>query len=349
MLDIQNLPKSSESHVEIPVPPTDSAAGVYLDRDAALRDFDGEKQTLKSKFQPEKMDATTAGLLANARVLTKHNEYQLALNLLRTASNRESKNPLVLNPLAECLECLQKFSEAMKVREVLARLETNFDNLQKLATLLYKQGQDEKALTTYYEALSLLKDEDQALFEIYKNVGNILVRQGDFEGAEDFYNKAYTLNPHSDTLLVNFGTLEVQRQDFEKSLYCFRQAVEINKQNDKAWVGLAMVHSEFGDYDLAWANLEAAVDINPRNRTAVLLIANWGLRDRRVDRSIQALQDYLGRVEFDEDMSLVLINLYCDNSQIEEARLECERVLLWNPEHREVLELRKKLKHVKKA
>jgi tetratricopeptide (TPR) repeat protein len=143
--------------------------------------------------------------------------------------------------------------------------------------------------------------------------------------------------------------LEVQRQDFDKSLYCFRQAVEVNKKNDKAWVGLAMVHAQFGDHELAWANLETAIDINPSNRTAVHLLANWGLRDRRLGQSIEVLENYLSQVEFDEDLSLVLINLYCSSSQITEARLECERVLLWNPENKDVANLKEQLKNIKKA
>ncbi|HEY8269872.1 MAG TPA: tetratricopeptide repeat protein [Pseudobdellovibrionaceae bacterium] len=335
-----------ESHpVAEPVPPP-----VYFDREDALREFDHETELAQLQSAQERIpDEKGAVLLANARVLMKHQEFSLALNLLRTATNHYSKNTTVLNLLAQCLESTHCFNEALKVRLASMRILCNFDQVQKVATLYYKLGKDEEALHQYYEALSLLTEEDEAIFEIYKNMGNILVRQGDFESAEDYYNKAYTLNPSSDVLLVNFGTLEVQRQDFDKSLYCFRQAVEINSKNDKAWVGLAMVHAQFGDHQLAWANLETAIDINPANRTAVLLLANWGLRDHREGQSIEVLQEYLGNVEFDEDLSLVLINLYCSTSQIVEAKLECERVLLWNPDNQEVASLREKLKKFKKA
>lgn len=351
MLDIHNLQKSSDlptgpenlSTVEGPQPQ------IYFDREAALREFDRESETVKEKSLHDGLSAKDALLLNNARVLMKHQEYNLALNLLRTASNRNSKNLNVLGLLADCLEKTQRFDEAMKVRQATLKVECSFEQVHKLATLYYKLGKDDQALTQYFEALSLLTEEDSELFEIYKNMGNILVRQGDFEGAEEYYNKAYTLNPSSDTLLVNFGTLEVQRQDFDKSLYCFRQAVEVNPKNDKAWVGLAMVHSQFADHELAWANLKMAIEINPSNRTAVLLLANWGLRDQKCSEGISVLQDYLARVEFDEDLSLVLINLYCGNSQIVEARLECERVLLWNPENQDVAVLREKLKNIKKA
>jgi tetratricopeptide (TPR) repeat protein len=343
MLEIQNLPKSSESQPEI-------KSQVYLTRDQALKDFDSETQahSEKARLVPSLTEKVFT-LIANAKILMKHQEYNLALNLLRTASNQASKNPVVLQLLAECLEQTGRLAEALKARTASVQAECNFNSVQKLATLYYKMGQDEQALGKYYEALSLLTEETEDLFEVYKNLGNILVRQKDFEGAEEYYNKAYTLNPRSDILLVNFGTLEVQRQDFDKSLYCFRQAVDVNRKNDKAWVGLAMVHDQFGDHELAWANLETALDINPGNRTAAHLLANWGLRDQRLSQAIEVLEAYISTVEFDEDLSLVLINLYCSTSQIVQAQLECERVLLWNPENQEVGALRIKLKQLKKA
>jgi tetratricopeptide (TPR) repeat protein len=360
MLEINNLQKSSvqdsndqgqglETFPQVGNQVENQKPPIYLNRDEALRDFDRETEMARKQDFGTSVNDKVATLLGNARVLIKHKEFSLALNLLRTASNNDSKNVAILGLIAECLEKTQRFDEALKVRNVIVSIDCHFDQVQKLATLYYKLGQDELASGKYFEALSMLTEENEAIFEIYKNLGNILVRQGDFEGAEDYYNKAYTLNPQSDTLLVNFGTLEVQRQDFDKSLYCFRQAVEINRKNDKAWVGLAMVHSQFGDQELAWANLETALDINPRNRTAVHLMANWGLRDHRTSQSITVLENYLGEVEFDEDLSLVLINLYCSTSQINEAQLESERVLLWNPENQEVAQLKEKLKKVKKA
>jgi tetratricopeptide (TPR) repeat protein len=361
MLDLHRLETFNENSGDLSTGPEiqgmveTATPPVYFDREAALREFDRETELSQLKDKKENVlkenvsDEKVALLLANARVLMKHEEFPLALNLLRTATNHYSKNTIVLNLLAECLERTQRLNEALKVRTASAQILCNFDQVQRVATLYYKLGKDEDALSQYFEALALLTEENEALFECYKNMGNIFVRQGDFESAEDYYNKAYTLNPSSDILLVNFGTLEVQRQDFDKSLYCFRQAVEINPKNDKAWVGLAMVHAQFGDHQLAWANLETAVDINPANRTAVLLLANWGLRDHRKDQSIEVLQEYLSNVEFDEDLSLVLINLYCSNSQIVEAKLECERVLLWNPENVEVALLREKLRKTKKA
>lgn len=321
----------------------DSSGPVYLNAQDAIRDFDAESQILSSQNSDNKVDSRVASFIANARVLMKHQDYNLALNLLRTASNRNSKNPTTLKMLADCLDKVNRGSEAMIARKALVTYDYGFNSLFGYATALYKSGEDQAAMDKYYEALSVLKEENDLLFDLYKNMGNIFVKQGDFDAAEEYYNKAYTVNPQSDVLLVNFGTLEVQRNDFDKSLFCFRKAVEINPENDKAWVGLAMVHNQFGDNELAWANLESALDINPQNRTAIHLAANWGVRDSRIQKAIEFMQNYLAQVESDEEMSLVLINLYCMSHQIDNALLEMERVLLWNPDNADVRDLRKKL------
>lgn len=348
MLENQIVQKSSDiSGINSqPGNPVEGPGRIYFSSQQAIVDFEAESL---QNCEVLSVDPQIAGYLRNAQLLMKHREYTLAMNLLRQASNKDSKNPQTLDLLATCLERAAKVEEALIARKALAQIDFGFDSLYKYATALYKTGKDQEALEKYYEALAVLTEENVHLFELYKNMGNIFVRQGDFDGAEEYYNKAYTLNAQSDVLLVNFGTLEVQRNDFEKSLYCFRKAVEINPENDKAWVGLAMVHNQLGDSDLAWANLESAIDINPQNRTAVHLAANWGLRDSKVQKAIEALQSYLSCVEDDEDMSLVLINLFCSVGQLDVALLEMERVLLWNPDHQEVRKLKKQILNTQKV
>lgn len=351
MLENQIVQKSSEtfgvnSH---PERVEDSNTKIYFDPQQAIADFESEAGEVREALEEKALDPRVAKFIQNARVLMKHREYPLAMNLLREASNKDSKNPATLNMLANCLDRMSRSQEALIVRKTLAEVDYGYETLHSYATALYKAGRDQEALDKYFESLAVLTEESASLFETYKNMGNIFVRQGDFDGAEEYYNKAYTMNPQSDVLLVNFGTLEVQRNDYDKSLYCFRKAVELNPENDKAWVGLAMVHHQFGDNELAWANIESAIDINPQNRTAVHLAANWGLRDGKLQKAIEALQSYLSEVEEDEDMSLVLINLMCTAGQIESALLEMERVLLWNPDNKEVRNLKKRIIASQKA
>ena len=216
----------------------------------------------------------------------------------------------------------------------------------------------EKARDAYEMALSAVTEEDPELFEVYKNLGNIFMRENDFDAAEEFYNKAFTLNGSSSVLQVNLGTLALQKADTQTALEKFRGALEIDAKNDKAWVGLGMVHNDMGDFVLARANIENAIDINPLNRTAVQLAATWGLRDHDLGFAVEALQNYvsqyIGKPDFkqefqfcDEEMSLLLVHLMCLRNQFSEAGMEVERLLLWNPKSTKLQAVEEEIKNAR--
>lgn len=307
----------------------------------------GPKSTVQkddhSIEQTQKISATVATLIANAQILRQHGEHKLALNLLRQASNLDSYNLHTLKELSGCLSQLDKLNELLIVAKTILKLEYNFENVFQFAQIYYRMGDDSQAMQLYYEALSIIEIDSIHLFELYKNLGNILVRQSDFEGAEEYYNKAYTIQSSSDVLLVNLGTLEVQKGDFEKALYCFRKAVEINHFNDKAWAGLAMIHNQFADYELAWANIIKSIDQNPTNRTALIIAANWAMRDQKQSLVIAPIESFLSQEKFDPDLSLVLINLYCSSGFLQKAMIEVNRYLYWNPDNQEVFDLKIKI------
>ena len=175
-------------------------------------------------------------------------------------------------------------------------------------------------------------------------MANIQVRRGDFDAAEEFYNKAYTLEPDSDALNVNLATVLIQKQDWEGAFEKLKVAVLKNPKNDKARVGLAMAFNYLGDFALAKGNIEEAIELNPKNRTAVHLYAQWGVRDSELGRPIRALQEYLYQVQKDTEISLLLVHLFVESRQLSAARLELERALLWEPKSELLLKIESELK-----
>ncbi|MDZ4660877.1 MAG: tetratricopeptide repeat protein [Pseudomonadota bacterium] len=176
----------------------------------------------------------------------------------------------------------------------------------KAATEIYQQ-----ILTTYHYNLEIL-------FDTYKNLGNIALTTSDFDGAEENFNKAHTIDSKSDILFVNYGILEIQRKNLAKAVERFRQAIEINSKNDKAWVGLALVHREFNDHELSWADLHRALDENPGNETALALSIEWGVSDGRLGSSANFLKNYLANVNDSTEMRLALSKiLYCQGDYLQ--------------------------------
>ncbi|OQW50324.1 MAG: hypothetical protein A4S09_00585 [Proteobacteria bacterium SG_bin7] len=191
----------------------------------------------------------------------------------------------------------------------------------------YDKGNLDAAYEVYWQILQMNVYDKNVLFEAYKNLGNIFLKEGDYEEAEELFNKARTLRPESDALFVNYGVLEVQRKNLGKARDHFRNALDLNCKNDSAWVGLALVHREFGDMDLAWANLERALDENKANQTALAVTLDWGIRDHKLDKAARRIRTYISEISDTKDMRLSLAKvLFCSGNFVD-AKREAEIVL----------------------
>lgn len=283
-------------------------------------------------------------LLFYARKLISSNETQTAIHLVRQALNLDSRHPEALQAMLTCLGSDRATTlERLKILETLVNVDPSFDSYAALGKSLTDSGQYDAAMDAYFEANLRVKDDGAGLFEVFKDMGNIAVRRGDFEQAEEFYHKAFTLNPDSDVLQVNLGTLSIQKSDWGEAIQRFRRALEISPASDKAWVGMALCHHQLGDSAMARATIENAMDINPANRTAVHLYASWSLGMGLVPQAIQRLEEYLSMQESDSEMSLVLIHLFCHAGQIDLAKLEIERAVCFDPTREDLLALYEQL------
>lgn len=308
-------------------------------------------QTLQKSLYPPlvKEKDIVSELMRNARFLIANHERRMALNILRGVLQRAPDHVEALLETGLCLREIGRVEEALKTFRALIRIRRDAGTLALLAETLYLMERDKEALAIYRDVLRSVASEPQSefkpeselesesdpdpmrLFETYKNVGNIHVRAGDFESAEEYYDKAYTLCPDSDTLMVNYGTLELQRERLGEAVLRFRRAVELNPGNDRGWVGLAMVHRLMGDHELACANIERALDINGNNRTALRLAVDWSAQDHRFDAAIPRLQDYVVTNGEDAEMAFLLAKMFTQRGRLREARLEMERVLALDP------------------
>lgn len=321
---------------------------VHAERPVARAQSAETRRQAIAEFENEFSDVPA--LVGNAEVLAQNQERALALVLLRQAMSEDSFHVSSLRRIYNLLPGGEwTLAERTAIAETLSTTTKLASDTLRLAKLEYEKGDLGRSLEMYFEAAAQIREEDQTVFEIYKDIGNIYVRQGDFDGAEEYYHKAFALNPDSDALHVNLGTLEIQRQEWGAARDRFRFALGLNERNDKAWVGLALAHYHLGDTELAFGNLEKAIDLAPGNRTAVLLLAGWAEKHNRTEEAINALENYLGEVSFDEDMSLALIQLFCREKNYFCAKFEIERTLLWNPTRPDLFELLKKIEDLEGA
>lgn len=321
-----------------PTAPSDLQTKAGVDATTIVRPIERASEAIR-EFDSE----LVTSWIQHAKVLIRHREFKTAHTLLRHSLAKEPQNISAISLLAICLEKSEKWEEAVKCRRALVRLSPTIDNRIDLANLYYSLEDDNQSLIAYQDIIRTDVIPESRSFEIFKNMGNILVRKGDFEAAEDCYNRAFLVDPKSDALLVNFGTLEINRDNLEAATERFRAALLINDQNDRAWVGLALAHRSRGDFELSWANLERALDLNPENRTALKLLVEWSVRDGRVQAASARLESYLALDGEDAEMAFAFAKCLTLTGHFSEALLECERVVALDPEQEEALRLRRVL------
>jgi tetratricopeptide (TPR) repeat protein len=301
-------------------------------RREALAEFDAETKVQQAYDAPANFSKETATYLINANLLLNNGETGLALNLYRAILMRDSKNIPAMCGMAECLGRNGDFTEAAKYLRIAHQFDPRPVSAARLADALYELGVYEDARGYYLEALRMGLVDGEELFRTYKNLGNISTLQSDLAAAEEFYNKAYTLNPDSDVLMVNYGSLEIQRGDLNKAVEKFRHAVALNGNNDKAWVGLALIHREFGDAELAWANLDRALDANQLNETAMRLVAEWAIKDNEIERACRRLEEFVSHRAQDAHMTMWLAKFLYLSGRLEQAEIEINKALDIDPQ-----------------
>jgi tetratricopeptide (TPR) repeat protein len=312
--------------------PSPEHAKTFVDIKRAIAEFDSEPGVDVALPPVPTEDQLIGLLMKNASVLMQAKETRLAFNILRNVLMRRPENVEALEMMGTTLKNESRFEEALKVFRAYAKLVRTPEASAHVAEILYLCERDEAALATYRDVLKNVITDADLLFEVYKNIGNIHTRAGDFEAAEEFYDKAYTLRSDSDVLLVNYGTLEVQRGAWNEAVTRFRSAVEINPQSDRGWVGLALVHHSMGDFELAKANLQRALDINGANRTALKLAVDWAQGDQNFTFAIAQLENYVGAKGFeDAEMAFLLARTLVQAGRFSSARIELERVLALDP------------------
>jgi len=272
------------------------------------------------------------------QLLLKNNEMYLANSLLASALQKNQYNEQLIFELGESYLEVSNFESAQKCFQHLKETLNNFETHFYYAKACEGLKQAEQARESYLDALLLPTVDEKLLFEAYKNIGNIYLRNQNIEIAEDFYHKAYSLNSQSAPLMVNLGTLELQKSDSSGAIERFRMALKIDQKFSPAWVGLALSYNLFGDFQMAWASLLRSVDCDSRNSTALLLMAQWCIKNDSIPHTLNVLIKYFDQGFFDAHLSLAFIELCIHSNNFALARWELERSLLWDPKNQEILQ-----------
>lgn len=225
------------------------------------------------------------------------------------------------------------YKEAIKCYKQLEKYDLSFSSLTLIGECYYQSGNFELAESHYLESLLHCTKDNNVLFAVYKNLGNLYLKKGQLESAQQFYLKAYAINPQSDDLLVNLAILDLQKGDEALALEKFRHALFANEKNEKAWAGLSLIYELFGERELAVGCIKRAIDCNPNNLNALHIYSQLCIKNKTPDAAISLLENYMDNNSFNIDACIYLVELYIHNCDFVKARFTVNLGFLWQPKN----------------
>jgi tetratricopeptide (TPR) repeat protein len=279
-------------------------------------------------------------LVKNALLLIDGGEFSLARNVLGEVLRKNNRSVEAIRWMGWCFRQEGQLENAQKCYEQLTQLRVTDQDLFELGEIYYDVKKDDLALSTWLRALEGCDAESPRLFDLHKNLGNVYTRLGDYDSAEENYNKALILRPHSDILQINFGTLAFQRQNYLQAMAHFKQGIEQNPFNDHGWCGVALVAREMRDIEWARATLLKSLDINPYNLVALQVLIHWAITDLKWSEAISRTQIYCEKRQDDIHMLFSLAGLLFQSGDLNSADAELCRVEAMDLTYQGATELR---------
>ena len=149
-------------------------------------------------------------------------------------------------------------------------------DLLGLAKALRMQFRLDEAEDCYLASLDKITQACSLLFVVYKALAEICLLKNDFYQAEEYYNKASTLKPNSQSLIFYRAMMYLKGKNYKLAEKSFKDYLQFDSNSEKAWLGLSLTRKVLGDQELAWACLQRCLDINPKNPQAEKLRKQWG-------------------------------------------------------------------------
>ncbi|MDD4628220.1 MAG: tetratricopeptide repeat protein [Candidatus Peribacteraceae bacterium] len=224
----------------------------------------------------------------------------------------------------------------------LAHYPHSYVALNNLGNVYRSRGEEEKAVTSYKEALSILEKYGRrgaglirAESKTLSNLASAEREQGDFATAEQTYLRALALNPKNEYALLGLGIIAGQRGDTKEAEIRNRQAIALSPTFVTARLNLGSLLVNQGRLEEGIAEYRTALDQNliyPQGHF------NLGVALQKTGKSREAVASYEEAIRLQPNFIAARINLgilLYNAKRVDEAVQQFEAVLEQDPGNRQ--------------
>jgi len=191
------------------------------------------------------------------------------------------------------------------------------------------QSEYTKAINYYEKALSI----DPNFMRAVVNIGSAYKKTGEFQKANEFYDRAIRLNPISAIDFNTRGVAYFHLAQYQKALEDLNRAIDLNPKFAMAYSNRASAYINLGQYQEALDDCNKAIDVNPKFAMAYQNRANvyYFLGQYQV-----ALDDYNKAIDLNPKYYMAYNNravAYINLGQWQKALDDCNRAIELDTNH----------------
>jgi len=187
------------------------------------------------------------------------------------------------------------------------------DSLVKRAESQLAKGEAREAEKLLIQALSL----DPGAIDAYNKLGLIYLHEGQFNKAENIYNKLVVAVLDEPAFFSNLGMALYSQGKLEEAKSHYKKAIELDNGRAGRFFSLAQILRELGELDEAVEHFRKAVEMEPRNFDFMLTLAELYL-ERGMDAEGRQLLGAIILLDPDNEMALALMKKASESNTEEE-------------------------------
>ena len=90
-----------------------------------------------------------------------------------------------------------------------------------------------------------------------------LIKNNEFEQAENKFLKSLKLNPDRESVLNNLSTVQIKLSKYKDAKKTSERVIQLNPKNVVAWMNLGIIEQELNNFDISLNHFNKAIEIDP--------------------------------------------------------------------------------------
>ncbi len=149
--------------------------------------------------------------------------------------------------------------------------------------------------------------------------------------AEQYYQRAITLQPTYEKSFYNLGNIYREKEDYNRALSMYQKAAQLNPENFRNHNNLGNTYAMLKNFDAARKAFEKALECKPDYAEAHNNLGNIYRSQGNIDKAITSYQSAVRLKPFYEDAYTNLVSIYVYLNQYEKAIQLLEQARSDNP------------------